>query len=71
MRKALLVFLIPFILFQQMVHSPCQSSEDSLHFQLEEEGGEAGDVDVRFHADDVDLKIIGLGEDADDELLFC
>lgn len=53
-----------------MVHSPCQSSEDSLHFQLEEEGGEAGDVDVRFHADDVDLKIIGLGEDVDDNLLF-
>ena len=57
-------------LFQQMIHSSCQGADDALHFHLEEEGGETGDVDVRFHADDVNLKIIGLGEDIDDELLF-
>lgn len=54
-----------------MIHSSCQGADDSLHFHLEEEGGEARDVNVRFHADDVNLKIIGLGEDLDDELLFC
>lgn len=53
-----------------MIHSPCQCPDDSLHFHLEEEGGEAGDVDVRFHADDVNLQVVGLREDADDELFF-
>ena len=53
-----------------MIHSSCQGADDSLHFHLEEEGGEATDVDVRFHADDVDLQVIGLRENVDDELLF-
>lgn len=53
-----------------MIHSSCQGADDSLHFHLEEEGGETGDVDVRFHTDKIDLKIIGLREDADDELLL-
>ena len=39
---------------------PCQGADDSFHFHLEEEGGEAGDVDVRLHADDVDLQVVCL-----------
>lgn len=53
-----------------MIHSSCQGADDSLHFHLEEEGGEAGDVDIRLHADDVDLQVVGPGEDLDDELLL-
>lgn len=53
-----------------MIHSSCQGADDPLHFHLEEDGGEAGDVDIRLHADDVDLQVVGLGEDLDDELLL-
>ena len=53
-----------------MIHPSCQGADDSLHFHLEEEGGEAGDVDIRLHADDVDLQVVGPGEDLDDELLL-
>ena len=50
---AMLVTLVP-------VSYTHLGADDSFHFHLEEEGGEAGDVDVRLHADDVDLQVVCL-----------
>lgn len=53
-----------------MVHTPRQGLQDSLHFQGEEEGGEATDVDIRFHADKIDLEVVTFRENVDDKLLL-
>ena len=53
-----------------MIHSPCKGLDDALHLQREEEGGEARDVDIRLHGDEIDLQVVGLGEGIHDELLL-
>ena len=53
-----------------MIHSSCQGADDSLHLQREEDGGEASDVDVRLHGYEIDLEVVGLGENIYDELFF-
>ena len=53
-----------------MIHSSCKSLDDSLHFQCEEEGSEARNVDIRLYGDEIHLQVVGLGEDIYDELLL-
>ena len=41
-----------------MIHSPCQCPDEPFHFQCEEEGGEAADVDAALHGNHVDLQVV-------------
>ena len=56
-------------LCEQVVGAAGEGLDDAFHFELEEEGGELADGDVGLDADDVQLQVVGLLEQADD-LLF-
>ena len=58
------------MLYKQMVGSAGHRAYDALHFQLEKDGRELADGDVGLDADDVQLQVVGLLEQADDLLLL-
>ena len=53
-----------------MVHATSEGLYHTFHFQLEEEGGKLAYGETRFHAEDIQLQVVGLLEEVDDSLFL-